>query len=145
MYDCFSEAGCIRFRVPVNNGGLIDSRIHWEVIIFILIYTVSFHSFIHSPFTLRKQQTCSSGQINTQIKLCTSIHFGIMILFKMCNYTLQIRHAKYWDSDRVTVIRLIIFTREAFICDFRLHGEVLYPDIQSASICTLINMLSIRK
>ena len=47
-----------------------------------------------------------------------------MILFTICNYTLQIRHATYWDSDRLTVIRLIIFTRDAFTCDFRLHGEV---------------------
>ena len=53
MYDYFSDS-----RVTVNSEEPIDSRLHQEVLVFILAY--SQYSFIHLAFTLRKQQTCSS-------------------------------------------------------------------------------------
>ena len=44
IFDYFSETGCIWIRNTVNNGGTINSRLHVEVFVFILIY--SQHSFI---------------------------------------------------------------------------------------------------
>ena len=51
------------------------------------LYTDIQSAFIHSPFTIRKQQTFSLRERNTQIII--SNHFGILILFTMRDHTFQ--------------------------------------------------------
>ena len=103
-----SETDCIWIKVTVNNGGPLDSRLHWEVVVFLLIYGKD--SFIYSPFTWNKRQAFSLGEINSQ---------GF---FAAC-YFLQCVTIFFRERLHETLM-CSVFTEKAFTSDFRLHREV---------------------
>ena len=135
FFTMFSEASCIRFRVTVNNGGPLDSRLLWEVFVFILTY--SQHSFIQHSHS---ENNILSVQGNYLPKISKSNHFGIMLFFKTSDCTFQ-RWTTWVNRQRFYKTRIYLSLHTL------LRGLSLVQRIQSVIyyICSLINMLSIRK
>ena len=136
MYDYFSEADCIRLRVTVNNEGSMDSRLHWEVVVFILTY--SQHAFFYSPFTLSKYQTFSSRERNTQIIYKLTFRHPDFV-YNVWLYFIEASNIRLWQSYSKQTQRFYWRSIYRWL-QTSLRGLSLCIDTQSASICTSINV-----